>query len=168
VITLTIEGAKVELRPLLRTAPPGGTAASYQVHVTGPEALDVRLARAGRRYVATIGSESGNEDREFQAHADTRVLEKGVAHHYYFLRNVRPGNEVHVLEPRSRRQLTLTVDSRSAEDLRLGPNLVSAQRVEYSSDEQDHRIVWFDRQGRVLRVEIAALGYMAERTDLVG
>lgn len=168
VVTVTTGEETQEVRPLLRTAPPGGTVASYQVRVTGPDAMDVRLTRSGRRYVATIGSKAGNEDREFQAHADTRVLELGVAHHYYFLRNVRDGGVVHVLEPRSRRQLTLTAGARSEEELRLGPNVVSARRVEYSSDRQDHRIVWFDRQGRVLRVEIPSLDYVADRTDLVG
>lgn len=168
VISVSTEGATQEVRPLLRTAPPGGTVASYQVRVSGPDAMDVRLVRSGRRYVATIGSKAGNEDREFQAHADTRVLELGVAHHYYFLRGVRNGSVIHVLEPRSRRQLTLTAGEHSEQELRLGPNVISARRVEYSSDHQDHRVVWFDRQGRVLRVEIPNLNYVAARTDLVG
>jgi hypothetical protein len=30
------------------------------------------------------------------------------------------------------------------------------------------RMVWIDRQGRVLRVEIPSAGYVAERQDLVG
>jgi len=168
VVTMRVDGAVSEIRPLLRTLPPDGVAESYQVSVSGHGAMDARLARSGRRYVATIRAETGDEDREFQARADTRVVELGVAHHYYFLRDVREGGTVLVIEPRSRRQVMLTVRTRTDEDLVLGPNSVPARRVEFSSDGSDDRIVWFDRQGRVLRVEVPADGYVAERTDLVG
>ena len=168
VASVRVDGAQREIRPLLRALPPDGVTESYQVAVTGPDALEARLARSGRRYVATIQSAVGAEDREFQARADTRVIELGLAHHYYFLRDVREGRQVHVIEPRSRRQVTLTVGSRTEEELPLGPNTVTARRVELTSDEEDHRTVWYDRQGRVLRVEIPSLDYVAERTDLVG
>jgi hypothetical protein len=64
--------------------------------------------------------------------------------------------------------VTLAVTSRDDQSLVLGPNSVPSRRVELSSEEGDDRVVWFDRQGRVLRVEVPALGYAAERTDLVG
>lgn len=167
-IVLTVAGESQEVRPLLRATPTDGVADSYQVVVTGKDAVDIRLARSGRRYVATIRSAIGAEDREFQARTDTRILELGVAHHYYFARDVRDGRTLHALEPRTRGQATLTAGPRSEEDLRLGPNVVSARRVEFTSDRGDDRVVWFDRQGRVLKVEIASLDYVAERTDLVG
>jgi hypothetical protein len=53
------------------------------------------------------------------------------------------------------------------EELRLGPNRVDARKVVFRDGEQE-LIVWFDRQGRVLRVEIPTLQYVAERQDLVG
>ena len=129
--------------------------------------MDLSLWRAGRRYRATISSEIGKEDREFQARSDTRVLELGVAHHYFFLRNQREGQSAHVLEPRTQRQLTLVAGRRTDEDIQVGPNIVSARRVEFGSGN-DRRIVWYDRQGRVLRLEVPATGYLAERSDLVG
>lgn len=168
VVTLRIGGATQETRPLLRAAPPDGVAESYQVSVTGPGAVEIRLARSGRRYVATIRSREGDEDREFQARVDTRVVESMVAHHYYFMRDARPGSTTHTLEPRSRGQADLRAGERTDEELRLGPNVVPARRVEFTSESGDRRTVWFDRQGRVLRVEIPALQYVAERTDVVG
>jgi hypothetical protein len=168
VASLRLDGDLREIRPLLRALPPDGVTESYQVQVTGTDALEARLARSGRRYVATIRSAVGDEDREFQARADTRVIELGLAHHYYFLRDVREGRQVHVIEPRTRRQVTLTVASRADAEITLGPNTVPARRVELTSDDDDHRTIWYDRQGRVLRVEIPSLEYVAERTDLVG
>ena len=167
VVLLDVGGREQEVRSLLRASPPEGAAASYQVTVTGPGAMELRLARAGRRYIATISSEIGEERREFQAQPETRVLEQGVAHHYYFLRDLRDGRSAHVLEPRSRRQVSLVAGPRVDEEIQVGRNVVQARRVEFTSGS-DRRIVWYDRQGRVLRVEIPAIGYMAERTDLVG
>jgi hypothetical protein len=168
VVSVTTNGQIQEVRPLLRATPPEGTAESYQAVVTGPQAIEVRLARSGRRYIATINSELGDEDREFQARPDTRVLEMGVAHHYYFLRDLREGREAHTLEPRTSRQVMLIAGARTEVELRLGPNRVPALRVDFASDRDDDRVVWFDRQGRVLRVEIPSLRYVAERIDLVG
>jgi hypothetical protein len=159
---------QLEIRPLLRVQPLTGAAEEYQASVKGAEQTEIRLGRAGRRYVATIRSEIGAEDREFQAQPDTRILELGVAHHYYFLRSEREGRAIAVLEPRSRRQLTLVAGAPTTEELRMGPNVVSARRVSFTDEGGGERIVWFDQQGRVLRVEIPSEAYVAERSDLVG
>ena len=166
-VRIDVDGGRQEIRPLLQAAPPDGTAVGYQVSVTGPDAMELRLQRSGRRYVASIQSAIGDEDREFQALVDTRVVERGVAHHYYFLRDIREGRAAHVLEPRTRRQLELVAGARTDEEIRVGRNVVEARRVEFTAG-QDHRIVWYDRQGRVLRVEIPSERYVAERSDIVG
>lgn len=168
VVTRRVGTATQEVRPLLRATPLEGTAESYQVTVSGHEPAEIRLVRSGRRYVATIRTSAGDEDREFQARPDTYVLELDVAHHYYFLRSLREGREGHVLVPRTRAQLTIAAGAAVTEDLRLGLNVVSARKVVFTADDGDTRVVWFDRQGRVLRVEIPAQRYVAERLDLVG
>lgn len=168
VVRLTTPDATSEVRPLLRAEPPDGQAESYQVQVTGDGAMELRLAKSGRRYVATIRSAIGAEDREFQARPETRVLDLDVAHHHYFLRDLRVDRAAPVLEPRSRGQYTLTATGRVDVELRMGPNVVQARRVEFVADGGADRTVWYDRQGRVLRVEIPSLSYVAERTDLVG
>jgi hypothetical protein len=167
-VALVVGGAAQDMRMILRAIPPEGSADSYQVDVTGAGTAEIGLEKAGRRFVATVRSPAGEEDREFPARPDTRVVELDVAHHYYFLRDVLPGREIHVLEPRSRRQITLTASDRTEESITLGRNVVTARRVTFSSDGSDDRTVWFDRQGRVLRVEVPSRAYAAERTDLVG
>jgi len=165
-VTLALEGGRQIARPLL-SATAEGTATSYQVEVTGPDAMELRLNQSGRRYVARISSELGREDQEFPAHPETRVLERRTAHQYYFLRDAPTGTSVPVLEPRTRRQLTLRVGARTETQLELGRSIVPASRVELTT-RGDQRVVWFDRQGRVLRLEVPADEYVAERTDLVG
>lgn len=167
-ITTNVSGASSRVSPLLRATPPDGLAESYQVEVTGGGAMELRLARSGRRYVATIRSEIGAEDREFQYRPDTRILDVGVAHHHHFVRDVRVDRAIHVLEPRSRGQYVLEARTRTEERLRVGPNVIETRRVDYVADGGHDRTVWYDRQGRVVRIEIPALSWSAERTDLVG
>ncbi|NIQ59880.1 MAG: hypothetical protein GWN85_42435, partial [Gemmatimonadetes bacterium] len=76
----------------------------------------------------------GVEDREFAARPDTRILEHDVAHHHYFLRDLRADRPTHVLEPRTRGQYTLTATSRGEEELRIGPNVVRVRRVDLVAD----------------------------------
>jgi hypothetical protein len=164
-VTLTRPGGEQRIVPLLRAIPPDGIANQYQVEVSGLDELDLRLRLAQRRYVAVIQSAEGEEQREFPAQPQTRVVEADVAHHYYFLRDVREGALTPVIEPRSRRHVILRAGPAVDEEVRVGQTVVPARRVELSAGD-DRRIVWFDRVGRVVRVEIPGRGYVAERVDL--
>ena len=166
-VTLSRDGESQELRPLLSTHAPEGAADGYQLKVTGMDASEVVLNLVGPRFVSNFRSAAGEEEREFSASAQTRIVEQFVAHHYYFLGNVNEGAQVPVIEPRSRLVMDLVAGPWVDEELPLGPNRVNARKVVFRSGEQE-RVVWFDRQGRVLRVEIPALQYVAERQDLVG
>lgn len=156
-----------ELRPVLEVLPPEGTASSYQLKISGSETTDVTVRLAGTRYASLLRSEVGEEEREFLARPETRIVEAWVAHQYYFLRNVREGSRAPVIEPRTRKQAQLVAGAWTDDRLRIGGTEVGARRVDFTAGS-DVRSVWFDQQGRVLRVEIPALKYRAERQDLAG
>ena len=166
-VTLSRDGEAQELRPMLSAHAPEGAADGYQMKVTGVDASEIVLSLDGPRFVSSFRSAAGQEEREFSASAHTRILEQFVAHHYYFLADVTDGMPVPIIEPSSRLAINLVAGASVDEELRLGPNRVDARKVVFRDGEQE-RMVWFDRQGRVLRVEIPALEYVAERLDLVG
>lgn len=172
-VNLERDGAAQQIRLLLRANPTDGlpqcegAEPCYQVDVDGVGAMSLRLGRSGGRYVARIVDSVAEEIREFPASPGTRILESDVAHLYYFLRDLGEGASSPVIGPRDRARVSLTAGSASDEQIQLGPNVVQARRVEFSAGD-DRRIVWFDRLGRVLRVSVPSLGYLAERTDLVG
>lgn len=166
-VSVTLGGVPTEVRPVLEAVSTDGTATQYQVKVTGQETLEGRLALAGNRYASRFRSAAGEEEREFLARPGTRVVDVMVAHHYYLLRSVRPGTTTVVIEPRTRRVIQLVASDWVNEDVQLGPNQVAARRVTFGSGAEA-RTLWYDGQGRVLRVEIPALGYVAERQDVVG
>jgi hypothetical protein len=161
---------KVELSTLLEARLPNGVATSYRLKVSGAQTSELSLRLAGRIYVSLIRSNAGEEQREFMALAGTHILEEGVAHQYYFLHDVVGGARTPIIEPRTRKAFELTASAWTDEELHLGPNVVQARRVTFTvgATGQDARTVWYDRQGRVLKVEIPSRGYVAERQDLVG
>jgi len=167
VIHLDLGDGTMELRPLLRTLLPDGNVSDYQLKISGVKSAELSLWIDGRRYAARFRTVEGEEEREFLARPGTHLLEEGVAHHYYFLKDVRDGSRTPVLEPRTRRQLQLLASAPGEDEIRVGATRVKARRVTFGAGE-DVRTVWFDPQGRVLRVEIPALGYVALRQDLVG
>jgi hypothetical protein len=167
VIRLDRGAGPTELRPLLEVTPLDDTSVNYQLKVSGAEISEVSVRVAGHRYIARMRTDAGEEEREFLARPGTRIVEEGVAHHYYFLRSVREGATVPVIEPRTRRQVQLVAAAGPEEDLEVGSVRVRARRVVLTAGA-DVRNVWFDAQGRVLRVEIPAQGYVAQRQDLVG
>lgn len=167
VVSLQGEGGRVEYQPLLEATPLDDASTSYQLKVSGTESAELSVRLAGRRYVARLQGPAGEEEREYLARPGTRILETSVAHHYWFLRSAREGTMVPAIEPRSRRQVQLAVSAGEAVELRLGSARVAARRVTYGTGD-DARTAWFDAQGRVLRVEVPAAGYVAEREDLVG
>ena len=165
-VTLSRPGGEQRIVPLLRAIPPDGVANQYQVEVMGVDALELGLRLAQRRYVAAIRSGVGEEQREFPAQPDTRVLDADVAHHYYFLRDVRDGSAIPIIEPRTRDHMVLRAGPAREEELQVGQTVVPARRMELSAGD-DRRVVWFDRLGRVLRVEVPRRGYVAERVGLL-
>jgi hypothetical protein len=167
VIELNRGEGPIELRPLLEVTPADDASSSYQLKVSGAETSELSVRLAGRRYVSRIHTEAGEEEREFLARPGTRIVEEGVAHHYYFLRAVREASSTPVIEPRTRSQLQLLASAASEEEVLVGAARVGARKVTFSAGS-DARHVWFDEQGRVLRVEIPARGYVAERQDLPG
>jgi hypothetical protein len=168
-VQLNGPGGNVKLAPLLEASLPDGVATSYHLKVSGTQTSELSLKLAGRRYVSLIRSNAGEEQREFMARPGTHILEEGVAHQYYFLHNVRGGTRTPVIEPRTRKEIELTASAWTDEELKLGPNVVQARKVTFTAASgNDARTVWYDRQGRVLKVEIPSRGYVAERQDLVG
>jgi hypothetical protein len=167
VVKVTGPDGPTEMRPLLQATLPDGAASNYQLSVSGAEAAELSLALVGRRFVSLIRTGRGEEEREFPAGPGTRILEQDIAHQYYFLRNEREGSTTPAIEPRTRSRFRLVASGWSEEEIRIGVNRIEARRVTFSAGDEE-RHVWYDRQGRVVRVEVPTRAYLAERADLVG
>jgi len=167
IVTLRDSVEDREIRHLLRASGPNGAAEGYELSLSGHDPLEITMNLARPRFVSRFDSPAGQEEREFRARPDTRILETDVAHHYYFLRTLQEGDTAPIIVPRDRTEGVISAGPSVEEELRLGRNRVAARRVTFMRGASERR-VWFDRQGRVLRVEIPERGYVATRTDLIG
>lgn len=155
-----------EMRPRLE-ASPDMRPTTYQNKFTGAEAGEVILSRAGRRLIARVQTASGEAQREFRVTGTTVILEPEVVLLYYFLRpwSGTPGADLTVLEPRSGAQARYTLEQSGSEEIRIGRLTVSTVRVRLRAGD-DVREIWFDDEGRVIRLEIPSTGFRAERRGL--
>ncbi|MDT8340162.1 MAG: DUF6134 family protein [Longimicrobiales bacterium] len=152
-----------EMRPRVEASPDLRPTA-YENRLSGSQVGEVLISRSGRRLVARTRTADGEAQREFRASDRTVILAEDVVLLYYLLAPWARGEptDLTVLDPRSGSQRTVRVVVQGAEPLRVGRISVVATRIRLES-EGDVRSVWFDDEGRVLRVEAPASGLRAER-----
>lgn len=163
-VELQLPGGLRKLEPALEASGPGFLVTAYQVQVTGDLEADIQVVLSGRRYLARVRSERGEQQREYRARENAVLLEDQVAHQYYFLASAAEDGsvEVPVILPRSGEDFLARVVPVGTETIRIGNESIEARhfRVEGPNEVRD---VWVDDRNRVLRVEIEADGYRAVR-----
>jgi hypothetical protein len=149
----------------------GGSAlrpAVYEMTLEGADAQRIAGRVVGGRFSARILSATGETGREYLVSDGAVVLDEGVAHHYYFLaRRVSGGTvRVPIVVPRESRQLQAEVTDAGSASVTVAGRSVSARRLTVTPAGGSVRTVWVDSDGRVLRLEIADQGLVAERVAL--
>lgn len=136
----------------------------YENQVSGSRESTVVLALAGRRYTATVVSAQGEAASEFRAAPRTLILAPRVATLYYFLSAFlgEVGSEISGIEPEQGGRPSLVLASVAPVQRAIGRNTM-ALRLATLEDGAATRLIWFDDQGRVMRVEVPAQGFVAER-----
>ncbi len=142
---------------------------AYEVEVSLPSEVLVRLQLRGDRMVSETTSQAGVEEREYREalpQTPTVVLDRFFAHHYFFLAPFQTPSEANLsaILPRPGGQSNGTLRMTAVERITVGPATIQAQRLELRLDGAVHDI-WLDSQNRVLRVEIPSQDYVAERQD---
>ena len=168
-VGLTLPGGAVNLAPAMDVQ--GGTLAvsDYQIKVSGAESTDIFVTVSGNRYLARIVSASGEQLREFRAGSGSILLDDWVVHHHHLLTPFLEGGSpvsLTVLSPRAVRQQRMTLSLVGQEEIRVAGVLVPDARRFHLEGGDGSRDIWFDSQGRILRVEIPSQGYVAERESM--
>lgn len=168
-VQVTLPSGSLSMEPILE-ASEALSLAGYQNKVTGAREEVFTLAGTNdRRFQGRTVSQQGEQVQEYRAASGTILLEDMVAHHYFMLGARLDGESgtVPVIVPGQGRQLQLQYTVTGNETLQLGGSAVEARKVRVDVGGQA-RDIWFDVQGRVLRVEDPSSGYRAERTARPG
>jgi hypothetical protein len=135
----------------------------YQATVSGSESAEFSASINGRRMEMAVRSPAGEQAREARAREGAVLLEENVAHHYFFLGALaREGSRLPVIVPRADEQADFEVGAITSERLTVGGQQIDSKRLQITSSGLE-RLIWVDAQGRLLRVEIPATGFLAER-----
>jgi len=151
------------IKPLLQAGSDLSLSA-YQLEVSGREPLEIAVTSSDRRLLARTRSPAGEQEREFRATPGGVLLEQGVAHQYWFLSQLEEGTAVTVLVPRASAQDRIEVRSVHPETVTVAGAQVLARHVTFATNRAVHE-VWYDADGRVLRVRVPETGFAAERTS---
>jgi hypothetical protein len=144
------------------------TVTAYQLRVEGFRQSEIYVTRSGRRYLAKVLSSRGEEVREFRAGPGSIILDRDIAHQYHLLLPFLNGPEavsLTILSPEAGQQMRMTLSRIGSEEVRVGTDLVQGRHYRLEGEDAS-RDVWFDEQGRVLRVAIPSTGYVAERESV--
>jgi hypothetical protein len=165
-VRLRLPEGTLELDPVLTTRGVGTDPVSYQVDVGGSSPSRVVGTVGSGRFSAKIVTSSGEQLREYVASSGAVVLDQGVAHHYQFLAQRTHQGRVPVIVPRENRQVMATVTSRGEETVQIGGVSATAHHLVVQPAGGDEHHVWVDDLNRVIRVEVPARAWRAERTRM--
>ena len=168
-VDLNLPGGAVTLAPAMDVQGSTLAISDYQVKVAGAETTDIFVSVSGNRFLVRTLSAAGEELREFRAGPGSVLLDDGIVHHHYllgpYLDSASPVS-LTMLSPRAGRQNRMTLTLVGQEEIRIGDMLVPDARRYRLAGSEGTRDIWFDGQGRILRLEIPSQDYLAERVDL--
>lgn len=165
-VRLGLPDGTLELDTRLRARGIGADPVDYQVSVGGSAPSRTIGTVGGGRFSAKIVTPSGEQLREYVASNGAVVLDQGVAHHYYFLAQRSHQGRVPIIVPRENRQVIAQVTSRGEERTRVGGTEAMLFHLVVQPQGGDEQHVWVDALNRVIRVEIPARAWRAERTQI--
>jgi hypothetical protein len=165
-VQLNLPAGALELTPRLRASGLQASPVAYEVAVGGDSPRRIVGSLGGGRFSARIVGQTGEQLREYVASSGAVILDDGIAHQYYFLaRRVRTGR-IPVIIPRENRQVMATVTDHGEEAVTIAGARHNLFRLTVQPDGGTERRVWVDALNRVIRVEIPATNYLAERTNV--
>ncbi len=167
-VEMDLPDGRLNLAPAMEATGEDMVVTAYQLKVSGSRESEIYVTRSGRRYTAKVLSREGEEVREFRAGPGSVLLDWNIAHHHHLLLPFLNGPDqvsLTILSPEAGQQTRMTLSNVGEEEVRVGTELVQGRhfRLDGEAPSQD---IWFDEQGRVLRVAVPSTGYVAERDSL--
>lgn len=165
-VEMDLPEGRLNLAPAMDVQGQALRVSTYQIKVSGSETTEIFVSVSENRFLTRIVSSAGEQLREFRAGPGSVLLDEGVVHHYFLLNPFLEGGSpvsLTILTPRAGRQQRMTLTLMGEEEIRVGGILVPNARRFHLAGGDHPRDIWFDEQGRILRLEIPSQGFLAER-----
>jgi hypothetical protein len=164
---LKIDGRTMRVSMALEATGARARPRRYEAEVNGGAATSIVATVVSERLRLEIRSPQGQEVREFLVRGRAAILDRHVAHHYFFAAVMLAGDaavETCVISPRDQTQEAYRIESRGPDEISVAGRDVVATHLVLTSDSGSTRHVWLDGM-KVLRVEIPDAGFIAVRSD---
>ncbi len=141
----------------------------YEAQVNGGSATSVVARVIADRLRLEIRSPTGEEMKEFLVRGRTAILDRYIAHHYFFVGRLlgdQAQTAIEAVAPRTREKTRYRVENRGSETIRIGDREFATRHLVLTPDSGEPRHVWLDGD-RVIRVTVPDEGFTAERSDEV-
>ena len=168
-IRTMLPGGPSTMDILMELTGTGWMPSAYQNKVGGDGAQQIGFELRGTRFESRVTSDAGEQVKEYRAPPGTRILERGVAHHFHFLApGTGPGHSrVPVIVPRDGLQTEAEVTPAGTGEVRIGTETISARHYRIRAGAMLWE-AWHDAAGRVLRVLESSTGSSATRVARPG
>jgi outer membrane protein assembly factor BamB len=166
VASATVAYDQRRIAPALRTDSSGAPIA-YALEVrTGTEVQEQLKGAVGRgRFSAVSRTPKGESAREYIVTDGALILDDEIFHQYFFVARAARTGTLPVVVPRRGAQVMMRIEDGGAATVTVGGRALPARRVTMREPAGGRRDILVDAQGRVLQVELPALGIVATRDD---
>jgi len=164
---LKLDGTTARAAVALEVLGPGTRPLRYEAEINGSEATTIVGTLSRDRIRLEVRSPRGDEMKEFLVPGDVAVLDKYVAHHYYFatrLLREKGSVEASIIVPRDRNQEAVRIVDQGMESVTIGSAELDLRHVTIVSQSGATHHVWLDGE-KVMKVDVPEHGFLAVRSD---
>ena len=137
----------------------------YEAEISGREATTIVGTLIRDRIRLDVRSPRGDEMKEFLLRDRTAILEKHVAHQYFFAWRLLGGNravQATVLIPRDQSQQSVTIEDWGEEPVQIDDRELVLRHIAIGGEAGASRHVWLDGD-KVMRVVVPETEFEARR-----
>ncbi len=167
-LNLKLDGRTMRVSVALETVGARCRPRRYELQVNGPEVTSITGRLVRERMRLDIRSPRGDEMKEFLVRGQAAILERHIAHLYFFASKVlgnAASGELVLIVPQHRLQQQATMENRGMETVRIGERELQLRHLAITSDTRTVHHIWLDGD-RVMRVEVPEEGFLAVRSDI--
>jgi hypothetical protein len=166
-LNLKLDGTTMRVSVALETVGPSCRPLRYEAEINGSAATTIAGTLSRDRIRLDVRSPRGDEMKEFLVPGAVALLDKYVAHHYFFAGKLLAAErsiEASIIVPRDRNQQAVRIVDQGVEPVTVGSAEFELRHITIVSQTGATHHVWLDGD-RVMRVEVPEQAFLAVRSD---
>ena len=165
-LNLKVDGSTMRINVALEALGSGCRPRRYEAEIDAAEPTTIVANLMRDRLRMDIKSAKGQEMKEFLVRGKTAILDRYIAHHYFFaakLLGCESGSAAGIIVPRERNYYSARIVDQGEETVRVAGQELRLRHVTITPQGGSARHVWLDGD-KVMKVHNPETGFLAERS----